>query len=63
MITENLNPDVQLIASPYDLRTSLSEKVSETDTRSAIEPAIGDLSTHSQLARRWMGQAFGLLGG
>ncbi len=37
MITENLNPDVPLIASPYDLRTSLSEKVSETDTRGAIE--------------------------
>jgi len=37
MITENLNPDVALIASPYDLRTSLGEKVSEVDTRAAIE--------------------------
>lgn len=37
MITENLNPGVPLIASPYDLRTSLSEKVSEIDIRSAIE--------------------------
>ena len=37
MITENLNPDVALFASPYDFRTSLSETVNETDTRSAIE--------------------------
>src|SRR5690349_15808379 len=37
MITENLNPGVPLIASPYDLRTSLSDKVSENDTRAAIE--------------------------
>jgi pyruvate formate lyase activating enzyme len=37
MITENLNPDVALFASPYDFRTSLSETVNETDTRAAIE--------------------------
>jgi pyruvate formate lyase activating enzyme len=31
------NPEVPLIASPYDLRVSLGEKVSEADTRAALE--------------------------
>jgi pyruvate formate lyase activating enzyme len=31
------NPEVPLIASPYDLRVSLGEKVSEPDIRSAME--------------------------
>jgi pyruvate formate lyase activating enzyme len=37
MISEITNPDVPLIASPYDLRVSLGEKVGETDIRSALE--------------------------
>jgi pyruvate formate lyase activating enzyme len=35
MITET--PDVPLIASPYDLRVSMGEKVGDTDIRSAVE--------------------------
>jgi pyruvate formate lyase activating enzyme len=31
------DPEVPLIASPYDLRVSLGEKVSETDIRAALE--------------------------
>jgi pyruvate formate lyase activating enzyme len=31
------NPDVPLVASPYDLRVSLGEKVGETDVREALE--------------------------
>jgi pyruvate formate lyase activating enzyme len=31
------NPDVPLVASPYDLRVSLGEKVGETDIRAALE--------------------------
>jgi pyruvate formate lyase activating enzyme len=37
MIADVANPDVPLIASPYDLRVSLGEKVGETDIRSALE--------------------------
>src|SRR3954466_5198205 len=37
MKLEVANPDVPLIASPYDLRVSMGEKVSEPDTRSALE--------------------------
>jgi pyruvate formate lyase activating enzyme len=37
MISDTTNPDVPLIASPYDLRVSLGEKVGETDMRSALE--------------------------
>ncbi len=37
MIQEAANPDVPLIGSPYDLRVSLSEKVSEFDAKAAIE--------------------------
>lgn len=37
MISDTTNPDVPLVASPYDLRVSLGEKVGETDTRSALE--------------------------
>jgi len=35
------SPEVPLVASPYDLRVALGEKVSELDTRAAIES--GDL--------------------
>src|SRR5262249_56856186 len=31
------NPEVPLLASPYDLRVALGEKVSETDLRAAVE--------------------------
>src|SRR5262245_29183548 len=31
------NPEVPLIGSPYDLRVSLGEKVSETDIRAGLE--------------------------
>jgi pyruvate formate lyase activating enzyme len=34
---DTLNPDVPLLASPYDLRVSLGEKVSEPDARTAME--------------------------
>ena len=34
------NPDVPLIGSPYDLRVSMGEKVSEPDAREAL--ATGD---------------------
>jgi pyruvate formate lyase activating enzyme len=34
---DTLNPDVPLVASPYDLRVSLGEKVSEPDARAAME--------------------------
>jgi pyruvate formate lyase activating enzyme len=37
MISDISNPDVPLIASPYDLRVALGEKVGETDIRSALE--------------------------
>jgi pyruvate formate lyase activating enzyme len=37
MTIATANPDVPLIASPYDLRVSLSEKVSETDIREALD--------------------------
>ena len=37
MIQEAANPDVPLIGSPYDLRVSLGEKVSEFDAKAAIE--------------------------
>ena len=37
MIAEVVNPEVPLIASPYDLRVSLGEKVGEADTRAALE--------------------------
>ena len=31
------NPEVSLIASPYDLRVSLGERVSDPDIRAALE--------------------------
>jgi len=37
MKLESADPNVPLIGSPYDLRLSLSEKVGETDLRSAME--------------------------
>jgi pyruvate formate lyase activating enzyme len=37
MITDTANPAVPLVASPYDLRVSLGEKVGETDVRAALE--------------------------
>jgi len=37
MIAETANPEVPLIGSPYDLRVSLGEKVSELDARAAME--------------------------
>ena len=37
MNTDAANPDVPLIASPYDLRVALGEKVGETDIRAALE--------------------------
>lgn len=37
MIQETANPEVPLIGSPYDLRVSLGEKVSEFDTKAALE--------------------------
>src|SRR5436190_23759617 len=37
MIAANANPEVPLIASPYDLRVSLGEHVGETGIRAALE--------------------------
>jgi len=37
MLQEAANPDVPLIGSPYDLRVALGDKVSEFDTKAAIE--------------------------
>jgi pyruvate formate lyase activating enzyme len=37
MIPEASNPDIPLIASPYDLRVSLGEKVDETGIRAALD--------------------------
>ena len=37
MNPDAINPDVPLIASPYDLRVSLGEKVGESDLRAALE--------------------------
>jgi pyruvate formate lyase activating enzyme len=37
MKVESSNPEVPLIGSPYDLRVSLGEKVSEPDIREALE--------------------------
>jgi pyruvate formate lyase activating enzyme len=37
MIAQAANPEVPLIGSPFDLRVSLGEKVSELDTRAALE--------------------------
>jgi len=37
MVPDVANPDIPLIASPYDLRVALGEKASESDIRSAVE--------------------------
>jgi pyruvate formate lyase activating enzyme len=37
MISETPDADVPLVASPYDLRVALGEKVGETDLKSALE--------------------------
>ena len=36
-MSDAAEPEVSLIASPYDLRVGLGEKVNEFDTRAAIE--------------------------
>ena len=36
------DPEVPLVASPYDLRVGLGEKVNELDTRAAIESGCSD---------------------
>ena len=40
MIEEAANTDVPLIGSPYDLRVALGAKVSEFDTKAALESAL-----------------------
>jgi pyruvate formate lyase activating enzyme len=37
MLTETANPDVPLVASPYDLRVSLGEQAGETGIREALD--------------------------